>query len=80
MAKALVRKKAFKAKVDKTKKFYCLEMFPYPSGKFIWVTLEITQLRVLARYKSLQGYNVLHPMWVGILLVCLQKTQRDKII
>ena len=26
----------------KGEKFYCLEMFPYPSEKFIWVTLEIT--------------------------------------
>jgi leucyl-tRNA synthetase len=24
-------------------KFYCLEMFPYPSGKYIWAMLEITQ-------------------------------------
>ena len=37
-------KKEFKTTVDKNKKkFYCLEMFPYPSGKFIWVMLEITQ-------------------------------------
>ena len=27
----------FHAKIDKDKKFYCLEMFPYPSGKYIWV-------------------------------------------
>ena len=36
--------KSFKTKLDKKKKFYCLEMFPYPSGKFIWVMLEIIQL------------------------------------
>ena len=29
--------KSFKTLNDKTKKkFYCLEMFPYPSGKYIW--------------------------------------------
>ena len=38
-------KKNFSTKVDKNKKkFYCLEMFPYPSGKFIWVMLEIILL------------------------------------
>ena len=49
--------------VDKSKKFYALEMFPYPSGKFIWGMYEnYTIGDVLARYKSMQGYNVLHPM------------------
>ena len=34
MAKFLGKKKTFKTKIDKNKKkFYCLEMFPYPSGK-----------------------------------------------
>ena len=37
--------KVFESKVDiNKKKFYCLEMFPYPSGKFIWDMLEIIQL------------------------------------
>lgn len=56
--------KVFEVEADSSKeKFYCLEMFPYPSG-----ALHMGHLRnysigdLLARFLRMQGYNVLYPM------------------
>lgn len=57
-------KKLFKVEKDDTKeKFYCLEMFPYPSGKIHMGHVRNYAIGdVISRYKFMKGLNVLHPM------------------
>lgn len=55
----------FKATEDPARpKFYCLDMFPYPSGSGLHVGhLEgYTATDIVSRYKRMRGFNVLHPM------------------
>ncbi|MDA9779861.1 leucine--tRNA ligase [Amylibacter sp.] len=54
---------SFKAIPDDRKKYYVLEMFPYPSGRIhMGHVRNYTMGDVVARYKSAVGFNVLHPM------------------
>jgi leucyl-tRNA synthetase len=57
--------KTFHAEIDHAKpKFYCLDFFPYPSSEGLHVGHPegYTASDIMARYKRMKGFNVLHPM------------------
>jgi len=59
------KKEIYKAQdFDKKPKFYCLDMFPYPSGAGLHVghPKGYTATDIVSRYKRMNGFNVLHPI------------------
>ena len=57
-------RQVFRAHDEKKRKFYCLDMFPYPSAEGLHVGHPegYTATDIVSRYKRMRGYNVLHPM------------------
>ncbi len=63
--KRWIEKKVYKTELDANKpKYYVLDMFPYPSGAGLHVGHPLGYIAsdIVARYKKVKGFNVLHPM------------------
>ncbi|NMC62701.1 MAG: leucine--tRNA ligase, partial [SAR324 cluster bacterium] len=57
-------KKVFQVGKPGPKKFYCLDMFPYPSGAGLHVGHPVGYIAtdIISRFKRMNGFSVLHPM------------------
>ena len=61
--KKWIEEKRFEAKPDNREKYYCLSMFPYPSGKLhMGHVRNYTIGDVISRYKRMNNFNVFQPM------------------
>ena len=72
--------KVFKAIKDESKeKYYCLSMFPYPSGRLhMGHVRNYTIGDVISRYQRMLGKNVLSTIWLGSLLAYRRKVPQSK--